>query len=85
MAIKKRTRRFNKMKDTNFPKIRQMKDLLREGKTIVYRGWTLTAREKFLGCHDGRIIVTAKKGNDKERDDILSWLIFRINTKEDRL
>ena len=82
---KKRIRRFNKTRELNFPKIRVMKDWLREGGTFVYRGWTFTARDKFLRCHDGRIWITARKGKEKDSDDTLSYLIGRINYKEDRL
>ena len=85
MAIRsrKRTRRFNKTRDMNFPKIRIMKDWLREGNSFIYRGWTFTAKEKFFGCHDGRIWITARKGSQKDSDDTLSYLIGRINYKED--
>lgn len=85
MAIRsrKRTRQFNKMDDSNFPKIRIMKNWLREGKSFIYRGWTFTAEDKFPGCHDGRIWITAQKGSQKDSDDTLSYLIGRINYKEE--
>ncbi len=58
------------------------KNLLRERKTVVYKGWVMTAEDKFKGVHDGRIWITAIKGEQKDEDDTLTYLLTRIDEKE---
>lgn len=57
------------------------KDLLRQRKTVIYKGWVMTAEDKFKGVHDGRIWITAIKGEQKDEDDTLTYLLTRIDGK----
>ncbi len=57
-------------KDDTFAGIAKKKNELREGNTLKYKGWTITAVPKY-GRKDGRIWITAKKDNEKIEDDML--------------
>lgn len=61
--------------------IKELKDLLRNGKTVTYKGWTLTAEKKFPDKNN-RIWIEATKGTEKDSDDTLSYLLSRIDKKE---
>lgn len=43
-----------------FSGIAKMKDELRKGNTLIYKGWEITARPKYT-TKDNRIWITAKK------------------------
>lgn len=62
--------------------IADMKNLLREGEALEYKGWVLTAEKKYKNSNDNRIWITAVKGDEKYEDDTLSYLFARIDKME---
>ena len=62
--------------------IADLKDLLRKGEPLEYKGWAMTAKKKFKNSNDNRIWITAVKGNKKDEDDTLSYLLERIDEAE---
>ena len=62
--------------------IADMKNILREGETLEYKGWVLTAKKKYKNSTDNRIWITAVKDDEKDEDDTLSYLFTRIDEKE---
>lgn len=59
--------------------IGEVKDFLRKHKTIIFCGWKLTAEDKYKGCHDGRLWITATKDGQKDQDDTLTYLFNRLS------
>lgn len=62
--------------------IADMKDLLRKGESLEYKGWVMTAEKKFKNSNDNRIWITAVKRDMKDEDDTLSYLFARIDEME---
>lgn len=77
--IAKRTEKTFFINGTGEYTIGEVKDLLRQKKVISFNGWTLTATDKYKGCHDGRLWITAIKNGKKDQDDTLTYLFFRLS------